>query len=115
VQSAPQAQFTIETTDISDGTNTNDAFTVTHDGGDTVESANVEMVVNDTVVYEDGAATGADIVTDGVAWGDEINAGGAQKIAEDSGDQFAEDDTVRVIWISPSSDKTQTLAKFTLG
>ena len=115
VQSAPQAQFTIETANLNDGATTNDVFTITHDGGDTIESANVDIVVDGTLAYTDGSTTGNfDATTD--TWGTEINAGGAQEIGESGGnDEFAADDTVRVIWVAPNSDKTQTLAKFTLG
>jgi FlaG/FlaF family flagellin (archaellin) len=114
VQSAPQAQFTIETNALNDGNDNNDAFTITHDGGDTIESANIQIIVDGTVVYEDGAVTGANVATGSDTWATEINAGAGQEVTESS-DEFAADDTVRVIWSSPNSDKTQTLAKFTLG
>jgi FlaG/FlaF family flagellin (archaellin) len=117
VQSAPQAQFTIETNALNDGTNSNDAFTITHDGGDTIESANIQIVVDGTIVYEDGTVTGANVASGTNTWDTEINAGAAQDITESGGGGgiFAADDTVRVIWQSANSDKTQTLAKFTLG
>jgi flagellin-like protein len=122
VQSAPQAQFTIETTNMNDGTTTNDVFTITHDGGDTIESANIDIVVDGTSVYDDGqlqdgtAAIESSAVVDD-NWQTEVNAGGAQVVAEDSSSNevFGSDDTVRVVWQSANSDKTQTLAKFTLG
>jgi flagellin-like protein len=114
VQSAPQAQFTIETTNMNDGTDNNDEFVITHDGGDTIESANIQIIVDGTPVYTDGgAATSVVAPTD--TWATEVNAGDAQQIKEDSSTVFASDDTVRVVWQSASSDKTQTLAKFTLG
>jgi flagellin-like protein len=119
VQSAPQAQFTIETANFNDGNVDTDAFTITHDGGDTVESANIEIIVNSTTVYEDGSIASSPAVnsTPGSDWPAEVNAGAAQTVREDDSgtSEFEEDDTVRVVWISPSSDKTQTLAKFTLG
>jgi flagellin-like protein len=121
VQSAPQAQFTIETSNLNDGDTNNDAFTITHDGGDTIESANIDIIVDGTTVYEDGAeqTLGGTLVDPPTnEWGTEINAGGAQDIAEAGGspsNAFGEDDTVRVVWQSANSDKTQTLAKFTLG
>jgi flagellin-like protein len=125
VQSAPQAQFTIETANLNDGTPDNDAFTITHDGGDTIESDNLDIVVDGDAVYEDGSInTAGQPVTDSATiglveneWGTEINAGDGQDIVEDggAGTLIDEDKTVRVIWQSANSDKTQTLAKFTLG
>jgi flagellin-like protein len=115
VQSAPQAQFTIETTNMNDGLTTNDAFVITHDGGDTIESANVQIIVDGTLVYTDGGTTG-NVVAPDDTWATEVNAGDAQQIQEAaSNDVFASDNTVRVVWQSANSDKTQTLAKFTLG
>jgi flagellin-like protein len=116
VQSAPQAQFTIETTNMNDGLTTNDAFVITHDGGDTIESANVQIIVDGTLVYTDGGTTG-NVVAPDDTWAAEVNAGDAQQIEEQgtTNDVFESDDTVRVVWQSASSDKTQTLAKFTLG
>jgi flagellin-like protein len=118
VQSAPQAQFTIETSNLNDATDTNDAFVITHDGGDTIESANVDIVVDGDLVYDDGAVNSPtfSVAAPGDNWQTEINAGGAQQIQEDgTNNVFDEDETVRVVWQSASSDKTQTLAKFTLG
>jgi flagellin-like protein len=115
VQSAPQAQFTIETTNMNDGLTTNDAFVITHDGGDTIESANVQIIVDGTLVYTDGGAATTVVAPDDT-WAAEINAGDAQQIEEQgTNDVFESDDTVRVVWQSANSDKTQTLAKFTLG
>ena len=95
-ESAPQAQFTF---DFDDSAYT---LTATHDGGDEIASGNLKAtgdITNSQAgnVDNDGTITVA------------MTAGTAVDINTTSG--LAEP-TVRLVWSSPNSDKTATIAKF---
>jgi FlaG/FlaF family flagellin (archaellin) len=99
-ESAPQAQFTF---DYSGGP-TDGNVTVTHDGGDSIEAADLNISVsgdaNDAASVENAAANnGWDEAT--------VDAGSTLKVVD-----VDEGATIRVIWTSPNSDKTATIGQF---
>mgnify|MGYP006279489007 CR=1 FL=1 len=95
--SAPQAQFTF---DQSGEAGTSGAeVTITHDGGDTIDAADLTVSINGSSSDPFGT-TGA------------ISAGASTTVdvsSESPGDEL------RVIWSSSSSDETATIGAFRLN
>jgi flagellin-like protein len=115
VESAPQAQLTFEYVDINDGTAGNDVVEITHDGGDSITNTNIDVTIAGNLAYDDGA-DGSGFSSDSVTtWPATVTAGDTLVIDEDGTDEFGDGDEVRVIWQSPSSDTTQTIASGTIG
>jgi len=100
----PRAQIGFDFTDDSE-------MTVTHESGDTLETANLEVKVGSNTVWDsNGIATDYDGTNANNGWStDEISAGSSLTI-DDADDTDLSDNTVRVIWSSPNSDSTATLA-----
>jgi flagellin-like protein len=73
------------------------ALTITHDGGDSIAQARLDI--------KDDDGTTIDASTAG--FGDPISAGSSATVAIDA------DDTIRVTWTGESGDNTATLGKFT--
>jgi flagellin-like protein len=96
-ESAPQAQFTFDFDDTAY------TLTATHDGGDEIASGNLQATGDIT-----GSQTDGDVADDGTI-NVAMTAGTAVDINTTSG--LAEP-TVRLVWSSPNSDKTATIAKF---
>jgi flagellin-like protein len=117
-ESAPQAQFTFDFNDeaVKGGT-TYDIVNITHDGGDSIDPADVS--VSSGVTFGSGAAnstTGSYAtslgyenefgVTSDVAAGTRISMSKVDSDGELNGE------TIRIIWNSPNSDKTATIGQF---
>jgi flagellin-like protein len=99
VKKPPQAQFTFEET----GTNEN--VDVTHDGGDPVDAANVEIV--------DSEGTGTYCNTNGnanTAWPDTEIAAGDSCLVDGLGGSA--DGTLRVTWEADDGSNSGTLATY---
>jgi flagellin-like protein len=97
-ESAPQAQFTFDYSGgPSDGT-----VNVTHDGGDSIEAADLNVSINN-----DANAAVASAGTNN-GWSDATVAAGSS-LTVNNVDEGA---TVRIIWTSPNSDKTATIGQF---
>jgi len=105
---APQASFTFdfdqsvnpaESSELADSTDDGDdgELTITHDGGDSIDQARLDVKDDD----------GVSITASTAGFGDPINAGSSANVDIDK------DDTVRVTWESESGDTTGTLGKFT--
>jgi flagellin-like protein len=115
-QSTPQAAFTFDYTE-----DTSDELDVTHDGGDSIDSARVNASVNgassaatDTVFG--AAATDGELFPSGT-----VDAGTTDTLAktdfhDGSGTDVTELDlsaaTVRVVWSSQEGESTATLAEW---
>lgn len=84
---SPQAQFSFE----SDGAG---SVTVTHDGGDTIDSANLNILTNGTDASNQFSGS--------------VSAGTSVTVSASS------DEVVRVVWSSPSDDSTATIGRFTV-
>jgi flagellin-like protein len=102
-ESAPQAQFTF---DFESSTG---VLTITHDGGDSIPSDEINVTGSGNDVRWDNAnsittvydvSAGNSTVIDGTA------AGGGTESTLSAGD------TVRIVWSSPNSDKTATIGQF---
>ncbi|WP_137286801.1 type IV pilin [Halorussus salinisoli] len=111
-QASPNAQFTFKYS--QDAVGSNDAVNITHDGGDGVESSQVNVSIDGTNAW--GAETGADgdnnFKSGGSSWSDKITAGDSVSIAEDSDDSKIKDGmTVKVIWSASGSDKTAVIGE----
>jgi flagellin-like protein len=96
-ENAPQAQFTF---DFDDSSYT---LTATHDGGDQIASGDLQAKGDITNSQSD-----SNVANDGTI-NVAMSAGTAVDINTTSG--LAEP-TVRLVWTSPNSDKTATIAKF---
>jgi flagellin-like protein len=108
-ESAPQAQFSF---DFESGTNA----TIVHDGGDSIDTGSISVLVGSTTVYDDTGIEGTfDGPTSSDGWGNEISAGDTLNLATggtgNAGNQAGND--VRVVWSSPNSDKTATIGQAT--
>jgi flagellin-like protein len=122
VNQTPQASFTFEfTADASTGGSTSgDYINITHDGGDTLQASNLEVVGGGQSLWDGSSGYVSNVGTgDGSAtWSGDVTAGNAINIAEtdeSSNDFFNSGDTVRVTWSSPNSDNTATLARSEIG
>ena len=122
--SAPQANFNYQ---FQNGS----AVTITHDGGNAIDDNRLSVLVAGTSVYEgDGTTSGnfqdtsvcadnnfGDSGTDSVDnWGgsstDDVTAGSTVRLVDSdgtTGDCSGEE--IRVVWSSPSSGDTNTLAQ----
>jgi len=112
--SAPNANFQFEYTDGGDGfTNAdgNDEITITHNGGQDVDSGNVDVQVDDNVLSNAGSNA-----LSPSSWSDStISTGSSITVTEDSGGAgIVADDTVRVIWESSSGGSSNTIGQSTV-
>jgi flagellin-like protein len=104
-ESAPQAQFSF---DFANGT----YGSITHDGGDSIDSDDLSVVVGSATAYngtdiQSAFAQGGE--SDG--WTGTVSAGST--IAFDSTGTDRAGEEVRVIWSSANSDKTATIGQAT--
>jgi flagellin-like protein len=94
--SAPQAQFTF---DQSGEAGTSGAtVSITHDGGDSIDGADLSVVYNGTTVEP---------------WSSAVTAGTSVDVDVSSG--ASPGDELRVVWSSSSSDETATIGAFRLN
>jgi flagellin-like protein len=108
-KTAPQASFSVDLNDTKQGA------TITHDGGDAV--SNTELYVVSSISFG-SADNGSFLVTDKDTWkhvaGDgstkDVTAGSSVTIGNTSTGFGGE--TIRVVWQSSESEKSQTLRKF---
>lgn len=99
-ESAPQAQFTFDQS--GDAGTSGASLSITHDGGDTIESAN--LVVN-------VAGSSATLAT---AFPTEVSAGSTGELNIDDTTAYTSGDEVRIVWNSPNSDKSATIGQYVL-
>jgi len=109
VPMAPQANFATDYNHESGGSSwsnsqsaseSDGSLTITHTGGDSIRASNltIEGAVGGSVVWADADGYGPD---SGITAGDSVDY------------PVATDDTVRVIWSSASTDRTDQLKKWT--
>jgi len=132
---------TVSTQDGGSDTATLTSVSITHESGDTIADSNLDVSVNGNPAYginpsggstDDAAqvpfdegndvsagttvevsAYDTDTSTDTVSDGDAVTYNASGNIDSDTGSQkIATGDTVRVIYDSPDSDSSSTLAKF---
>ena len=106
--SAPQANFQFEYTaagtnsDFADGGDDGDSFTVTHTGGEDVDSSNIAVLVA-------GSEVGSSSL-----WSDATISTGSSFTYEETGDSIDDGSTVRVVWTSPSGSNSNTIGQSTV-
>ena len=101
VQTSPQAKFNF------DYDESNSALTITHDGGDAVQSDEMKIVGGDNDLTWTTSVGQSDSY--------EVTAGNSTTINDanpGSESPVAADDTVRVVWQDPNTDKSATLARW---
>ena len=120
-ETPPQAQFTFEF-------NGSTGLNITHDGGDSLDAGTLNVtssvplaVSDDGTDYIDANGVGTIDDTDPTSInlvtsnkfdsGDTIDAGTTIYVITSSSETFA-GTTVRVVWSSPNSDRTATLARW---
>lgn len=126
---APQAQLSFSSTqdyqDTTGGSTDENGIKVTHDGGDQLTRKEIQINVGGTdVLSTDGTvdtSSNSDCIGNGgntSSPGTTVSAGDSWVIVENqdesgcsSGDLISSGDTVRVIWESPDSDSTATIAE----
>ncbi|PSQ60739.1 type IV pilin [Halobacteriales archaeon SW_7_71_33] len=111
--SAPQAQWQIQSDNIGDNDNTNDGVNILHQGGDAVNTDDLLVSIGGEVVYDDGAGQTSD---DGYTintnnWGSEVTASNNLRVNEDSASVTNGEPTVRIVWQNPDGDDTQILSQ----
>jgi flagellin-like protein len=85
--------------DLADSSSDGGELTITHDGGDTIQSSNIDIRDTDGNTVEGDKDVFTKIT--------EVTAGTSTTIEIDN------DDTVRVVFVGDSGDNTATLGKFT--
>jgi len=111
--SAPNANFQFEYDDngngFGDGTDSNndDSMTITHNGGQDVDSGNVNILVAGNELGTNGL--------DSASWSaSTISTGTDITVTESSDPGIASGDTVRVVWQSPSGGSSNTIGSSTV-
>jgi len=100
--SAPQASFNYDFQNESNAT-------VTHAGGDNIDSDTIEVNIGDTTAFPDNAEENAN--SSGWDNGD-ITTGDELELYDDDNGNFA-GETVRIIWSNPSGGSSNTLSERT--
>jgi len=105
----PQASFGFDTEDNKH------YVTITHESGDTIDAANLQIKATTGFNVTDDRSTEHDSITWAEATGDEdVSAGTLEKIGGYEGgssSSFA-GETVRVVFSNPDADSSSTLGKF---
>jgi len=110
-QQAPQASFEFDTSNIGSGA-TDDSFTLTHVGGDSIKQNNFKLSAGGTTYWEDGSVPGTPSATVTNSFSAPIKAGDSITVDEGGSAVFGGDTTVRVTWKNPNSDKTAVLGTY---
>ena len=105
----PSASFGFESENLGAG-NTDDIVKITHESGDTIETNSLSVKIGSNTVY--GAGTTDSSVS---GWtGDTVSAGDTLTFDESGGGTTVSgEQQVRVVYNSPESDSSSTLAKQT--
>jgi flagellin-like protein len=112
---APQAQFTIDAADdvaAFDNGGSGDVVNLTHDGGDTIDPATLEVTVaGDTIAGDGSSATGDLDATNSIPWSNPVTAGDTMVVTESSSSgPIAETNQVRLVWTAPDGETSTVLA-----
>jgi flagellin-like protein len=122
---SPTASFTFDYTE-EPASGTSDELTVTHDGGDSIEAANINASVNGAqsqggtaAEFGEGPNSGGDLFTSEVSAGtsDTLDNNDFHGTSASPPATFSDIDlsgaTVRVVWASSNGGDTATLGKWT--
>ncbi len=108
-QTAPQANFDFDVEGDGAGA---DTLTVSHEGGETIDRADVAVTIGGTTAYEDGGPVNSFSLANSNDFSTEIEAGSDLKIKEDSDNNSGNTD-VEILYL-PTDGNTATLASQTL-
>jgi flagellin-like protein len=98
-ESAPQAQFSFDLNTSAD------ELTITHDGGDSIPSDEMNITGGGNDVQWDES--------NGISTAYDVSAGNSTVVGDDTGEaSVTSGDTIRIVWSSPNSDKTATIGRF---
>jgi len=98
----PQASFSF---DYDERTN----LTITHNGGEDLDSGTIEVTVDGAEAYPEPNTTATNI-TNASGWDGSISSGDSLELYNSSDEEIAEGgDTVRIIWLDPSGGASNTL------
>jgi len=133
-ETSPSASMTVEENPNSNGledptTGTNadqaDTVTITFESGEELDRDNLEIVVegvnSDSGQTITDLTTSSDYVSSSDEWPSAIASGDQITLVEYSGGSssdnlyFTSDNSVKVVWSSPDSDKSSTLTEHTLN
>jgi len=103
----PQASFGFDTVD-GDSNGVPDAVTATHETGDTIDGANVQVKIGGESFDWGGTVSAGSSYT----VGDNGYSGTADSTLSSSGTTEVAGETFRVVFNSPDSDSSSTLGKF---
>jgi len=110
----PQAQFSFSmdpATDFTDTSDDDDKVTITHESGDSIDRSHLSISVSGTNGFQVTDLTDtSDHVDANEGFGDPVSAGESVTITEATGEYLESGETIRVIYNSPDSDNTATLA-----
>lgn len=99
---APQASFDFDFED-------NENFSITHEGGDKLQSSNIQIVVGDNTSYDNGLDDNWGGDAGGWEADGSITAG--DTVSMEGNGVTHDGSTVRVVWSSSSGGDSQTIAK----
>ena len=117
-ESAPTAQFTFDfSDDVTVSSTEYDQIEITHDGGDSIDPA--DLTVSSTVTIGSGASNStatsyaSDLgVEDEFTVTGDVSAGTQISISRADSEGELNGESIRIIWESPNSDKTATIGQF---
>ena len=113
-EAQPNAQFTFEYAEDAGDLDTADttadsAVNITHDGGDGVEGAQLEVSIGGSTVWDNGANGAYETNSDN--WQDSKLTAGSTVEVLDGGNTISDGQEVKVIWTASGSDKTAVIAE----
>ncbi|MFC4450195.1 type IV pilin [Halorussus aquaticus] len=109
-QAQPSATFTF---DYNKTATPNNALSVTHDGGDGVETSQLKLTVSGSKVWEgEGGLQSSYSYLGGNKWdSDKITAGSKLSVADTGAGTIKDGNSVKVIWTASGSDKTAVIGE----
>jgi len=120
--SAPQANFNFEFV-------SGEEVSITHDGGNSISDSDLSVIVSGVTVYDGAGSTsgtgdittnaGASCIDNGMdnggnaddQWGSDVTAASQLTLDDGSSSNSCNGEDIRVVWSSPSSGDTNTLAQ----
>jgi flagellin-like protein len=110
-ESPPQASFTAEYGDYSDGAATDgDTIDIVHDGGETFDASKLSVTVSGSTTTDLTSASSNHPVSS--AWSTGTSAGDTLTLKENAGSSttiFSSGDSVTITWTASSGDSSQIL------
>jgi flagellin-like protein len=90
----PQAAFTFQS---NHSTGSPDAVNITHNGGDTIDSALLRVTIHGDLAWKDGSEQGGFTIVES-DWGGDISSGDKLVLSDSGSADIDEGDEVQVIW-----------------